>query len=360
MTKFDESILCSFRDTVNGGLNGFVHFHYRNKNDRNQWNIICSCMDWIRVAIDHLNSKRPSHTDFDFFSEIAAIDVLQQSVNQLIKIIREQNSNHPLLKGQTGIFADPFGDDDDYFKHLRAIFGAHPVNLKNRGGSDQDEKWYASWPNPKGERSVYLSSNKNKENGEPKPHQKVIAPEDKIIKYAERYYAEIPTLENDLKVVYETYIQQMKETSIELSTDIYQSILELQYHSKQRMNLYKDDLESLLILLDYTPENGNSKLKNDYLNSLRPLIFEIKNNLQNMHSEELKESCRLIYKDKEYGPTYHLTNSGYAKNSALFTQSIDELNSFQKTIKFEYTDTTETLRAKIMILSYRYSKGKAK
>ncbi|MCV5632545.1 hypothetical protein OFN23_30820, partial [Escherichia coli] len=33
-------------------------------------------------------------------------------------------------------------DDDAYFKSIRAIFGAHPTNLKNSDG----ERLFASWP----------------------------------------------------------------------------------------------------------------------------------------------------------------------------------------------------------------------
>lgn len=45
-------LINEFREVVN--KNNFTYFRYSNNRNKNQWNCICSAMDWITVAVEHL------------------------------------------------------------------------------------------------------------------------------------------------------------------------------------------------------------------------------------------------------------------------------------------------------------------
>lgn len=38
-------------------------------------------------------------------------------------------------------------NDNEYFKHLRAVFGAHPINIKNKQTKSKGADYFANWPN---------------------------------------------------------------------------------------------------------------------------------------------------------------------------------------------------------------------
>ena len=69
----------------------------------------------------------------NFYKYVSAIDVVCEGIYQLHRIFMGKESlpftddksifNNNILNTQ---------NDDEFFKELRACFGAHPVNLKNR------------------------------------------------------------------------------------------------------------------------------------------------------------------------------------------------------------------------------------
>ena len=60
----DIELITKFRDKVNSN-SYFVLQRYKNVNEKNQWNIICSCMDWISVAIRNLYDMKNDNTNID-------------------------------------------------------------------------------------------------------------------------------------------------------------------------------------------------------------------------------------------------------------------------------------------------------
>jgi len=80
----------------------------------------------------------------NFYKYVSAIDVVCEGIYQLHRIFMGKESlpftddksifNNNILNTQ---------NDDEFFKELRACFGAHPVNLKNR--KNKNEKRFASW-----------------------------------------------------------------------------------------------------------------------------------------------------------------------------------------------------------------------
>lgn len=142
----NDNLIVKFRDTVNSNSD-FVLHSYQSRDGKNHWNIICSCMDWISVSIRFLSKNISLDEDIDvrvmqFFSIISAVDIVYEAINQLHRVIFINNTI-PYHQNIEIFQNNKLGlDDNSYFKELRAMFGAHPVNLKHRN----NEKWYASWP----------------------------------------------------------------------------------------------------------------------------------------------------------------------------------------------------------------------
>ena len=69
-------LINEFRGMVNA--NSFTFFSYRKKLNKNQWNCICSAMDWIEVSIEYL-IKHPFSKRYDLNSiEIYAFTNVNQ------------------------------------------------------------------------------------------------------------------------------------------------------------------------------------------------------------------------------------------------------------------------------------------
>lgn len=103
---FDENLINNFRERVNE--NYFVLHIYKNVNGKNKWNCICSAMDWISVSVHYLCSERVLHLSKD----------------------ENMTTNIPFTEEKKIFCNNQFSmDDNNFFKTVRACFGAHPVNL---------------------------------------------------------------------------------------------------------------------------------------------------------------------------------------------------------------------------------------
>ena len=90
MNVFDDKKIEDFRDFINSNSK-FVQKRYENNNNKNQWNIICSCMDWISVSVRYLQKLSISDESIDVrvmqvFSLISSVDIVFESITQLHRI----------------------------------------------------------------------------------------------------------------------------------------------------------------------------------------------------------------------------------------------------------------------------------
>ena len=53
--RVNDEKISDFRELVNSN-SSFVCNIYHNKDGKNYWNIICSCMDWLTVSIRYLQN----------------------------------------------------------------------------------------------------------------------------------------------------------------------------------------------------------------------------------------------------------------------------------------------------------------
>lgn len=147
----EQSLIDEFRAKVND-KNNLIAKKFMTRDGKNKWNIICSAMDWIEVTvkglpyitlkenIKQLNSHQES---LNLMQVIISVDILIESIFQLHRVLDIDYQ----LKEDHSIFRQTKVSDDLYFKHIRAVFGTHPVNLTSIDGitDPTGKRFYASW-----------------------------------------------------------------------------------------------------------------------------------------------------------------------------------------------------------------------
>lgn len=150
--QLNESLITEFRDSIN--RNNYLMEKYKNVDGKNFLNIIYSAMDWLNVAVDGLSSIELEYDGFGYdhvntvklMQYLITVDLINESISQLYRVL-DDKSNYPYSNTKQ-IFNQTDVSDDNYFKHLRAAFGTHPVNLTSINGKKDNNgtRYYASWP----------------------------------------------------------------------------------------------------------------------------------------------------------------------------------------------------------------------
>lgn len=113
-----------------------------------KWNVLCSVMHWFRTVETHLRSDKllkKNLVDYNWgevYLFLSSVDIVIEGINDINKIAKNKE-NCRLFYGEKDIFKNSVKDDWEYFKNIRAIFGAHPTQLK-----DNKEYIVATYPTP--------------------------------------------------------------------------------------------------------------------------------------------------------------------------------------------------------------------
>lgn len=283
-----EHVAEKFRDEVNRDQ---MFFNSQSKINNN-WNIICSCMDWLTHAGNQLDKNYnekllvSKNTFEHIVPYIAYIDIFLESYLQLYRCIMNveynnsniyenqnllfKNSVYYYLSTNNDLISEYHGKNDfKTFKHIRAMLGMHPNNL-----TIKSTRYYASWCSCDGEyiKLALWSSNGDK-------HVRIKLKDlqeflDDIVSKIENLMFEIPNVINE-------HINVFKNKPIENNDDIFQLISNLKNESNQRvpscsLNEYLDEYEYILKVDRNTVE----------LNAYKEFIIEkiklMKDELQNM------------------------------------------------------------------------------
>lgn len=289
-----DSIIKNFRDFINDNVD-FVVDVYADKKRRNKWNCICSCMDWIDVSIEYIKNIKYDEDNINIksmqvYSYISSIDVLWESVQQLHRVIFDTNSI-PFTKN-TDIFNNQLNiDDNEYFKHLRAVFGAHPVNLKDPSNKkNKNTQYFASWPNEDhfGDYdfvSTLWSADVDLED------LRIGFKFKQLEEFLNIRYGYIQELQDKLKEDIDKHYSKMREIKIESSDDIKEQldILKEELNSRKKDDYYNYKLYKLIGFFNSNyMEDRNNPVIERYLEKLEIVVKDLKNNIQEMNFTELK------------------------------------------------------------------------
>lgn len=289
--NINPDLIDKFRDKVNE--NHMFYALYRNNDGKNKWNIVCSAMDWLTVVskgITQINIKSDSGfatnhlLSLNYMQYIVAIDILLESIKQLYRVL-DGKDNYPLNKDKS-VFKQSEISDDKYFKHIRAVFGTHPVNLNSVDGirKNNDERFYASWSTPvlfDYDFSVFLYSNKPE-----KENEKFGFDIEKINEYAKKRYNLLNDLIKKVDIVIQDHISNKKKINIKEKNDPIKQLEILIKENKERIDSqygYAHQLNYLYRLFKVNIKNDKWKpIIDNYKDHLIDEISIIKDCLQKM------------------------------------------------------------------------------
>lgn len=347
---FDIKLIEKFRNTVN--RTDFTFFQYRNKRNKNQWSCICSAMDWITVAVDHLNTYPEANvhalSSMVLYSYIASVDILVEAVQQLHRVICS-NNKLPFAKDRDCFSNNPFGKADlDYFKSIRAFFGAHPVNLDEPGQEGNKAfRRFASWSGGHfGDKdySIILYSNQV---GEEDIHLSIEMKQ--IFAFGQKYYDYLRALNAILKHRQVEFSSSKKKEHFECSGDELSRLYILRDECAKRMNnrLYRSTIDELILIFK-TPITcaDNMTMVEDYKLALKVLIDEIHHNLQEMTLVDLKNDYLLTPSSDMLPNGWHYAYEKLYENVVGIGYPIGVWrnmlqNAFKDVFKYTYEDDSE-------------------
>lgn len=299
----DEKIV-KFRELVNDN-SSFVCKEYKNKNGKNLWHPICSCMDWITVSIRFFQEANELSDNIDvkvmqLYSIISAIDIVSESITQLHRVFINQKSVP--FKGDKSIFKDRLfeNDDNDYFKQIRASYGAHPVNLNPNKSKEQ--RYFASWPFGSftgADLDVRLYSNNPDESDLTLPLNL-----NELISFLKSRYDYLDVIEHEIIKQFSNFKEEYRFKAITMSSDPLQLIHELRKESILRLDndYYNEVINDLTIIFSTSLGDEYHDEETKFKESLLPLIGEIRSNLQDVNIKDL-EHHSLIYIDSTLDST---------------------------------------------------------
>ena len=218
--ELDGNLIRGFRDAVNE--REFIYFSYKDVNGKSHWNAICSCMDWITVAIDSIKSMGKLPTDINrkamyLHTLISNIDILNESITTLHTVLCDTGKRLSPFKGDHIVFKGAESkDDNDYFSELRARFGAHPVNLRDKHSKEQH---FASWPYDSldGDCDLEVTLYSNVVGGKDK---RIKLNESELLHFAQIRYQYLNQLISEIEKQYRDFVSSCQSNQIEIKGDV--------------------------------------------------------------------------------------------------------------------------------------------
>jgi hypothetical protein len=328
----DKGLAYEFRKKVNE--DNMIYHIFINKNNNNKWNILCSAMDWIEVALEGieppaLSRGNDNKSSVGLITFVSCIDILWEAIQQTHRVLFD--TTEIPFKDDSSIFKQDVSDNI-YFKTIRACFAAHPVNLqKVFSDDDRNERRFASWPRhifSKKDFSVILYSNIPK-----KESRFFDVSFSELMEFAKSRYSYLNELMKQIEKIVVTYKNDYRKIIIEPKTEVSKKISLLIEENKKRQDCdyYALELNKLRVIFAQSkfqnPEN--QKVVDAYQNYLLLELEEIQSHFQDMSMDDLDTAIEV-----EYPPKYHymfskledsVLDEGYAAY-AMKDMIVEELN----------------------------------
>ncbi|MBB1441306.1 hypothetical protein H5202_22310, partial [Shewanella sp. SG41-4] len=179
----------------------------------------------------------------------------------------------------------PNEDDNNYFKTIRACFGAHPVSL-----NQSNSKRFASWPFDShfntGDLTVHLYSRDVNEE-DLALHLNI----NELLEFLTTRYDYLDLITEKIESLFIDYQKKLSKQPIETKADLLEQLYVLRSESEKRLDndYYNSEIDDLIMIFEAeVTDPALVPMVDSYKNSLIPLVEEIKTNLQAMNIVDLK------------------------------------------------------------------------
>lgn len=367
----DDTLITDFRDVVNE--QEFAYSYFINRDGKNQFSPICSCMDWISVSVRYLMDFPEFSENIDVkamqvYSLISSIDIIVEALQQLHRIIE---SDHKLTKWpfrkSVSIFKNktPYlssEDDDAYFKSIRAIFGAHPTNLIN----NQGERLFASWPH-------FHTFNENDftislYNNTPGIDDIIFGIKfGELIAYVESRYNYLSMLKNSLIAIRNKHYNTLSKQAIPPTNNIHAELKLLLSEVAVRgdNDYYRMEVEELISLFEGNVQEAHLQGEVEaFLSKLHPIVVEIRYNLQEMNIEDLTTTHGVMISRLPKNALHYVLQKMFTwlhsdRHDPMTGYYFNELNNYSVgRYNFCSEDDGSTTLLKLRMMLYRYHQQK--
>lgn len=284
--KLNRDLITRFRDKMNEPC---ILRIFRDHNGRAEWNVICSAMDWIETAVegidtDTLSRDNSSDASIRMITFISCVDILWRGICQLHRVFIGRDSIP--FKTDDSIF-QAHCPDNQQFENIRAIFAAHPVDLRNIYGGGEDERWFASWSGgtfSNQDFGVFLYSNKPGVLSRPFDIRFK-----EVYRFAKTRYDYLNDLMDAAERHIEQYSEKLREESIEADKDdVLPWINKLieENHRRWDFDFINYDLETARDAFLAIPRSEqNKQVLDQYRLALLPQLHQIHSALQSMNRD---------------------------------------------------------------------------
>ncbi|RZV02970.1 UNVERIFIED_ORG: hypothetical protein EOZ59_2974 [Serratia quinivorans] len=367
----DDTLITDFRDVVNE--REFAYSYFINRNGKNQFSPICSCMDWISVSVRYLMNFPELSEDIDVkamqvYSLISSIDITVEALQQLHRIIE---SDHKLTRWPFSKSVNVFKNkipylssenDDAYFKSIRAIFGAHPTNLKNSHG----ERLFASWPH-------FHAFNENDftislYNNTPGIDDVIFGIKfGELITYVESRYNYLEVLKGSVIAIRNKHYSTLSKQIIPSTDNIHAELKLLLSEVAVRgdNDYYRMEVEELISLFGGNVKEAHLQGEVEvFLSKLQPIAVEIRYNLQEMNIEDLTTTHGVMISRLPKNALHYvlpkmftwLHSDRYDPMGGYYFDKLNEFSGGRYNFCSEDDDSTTLLKLRMML--YRYHQQK--
>ncbi len=258
-------------------------------------------MDWIETAVDGINTDtlsgdNSSEASIKMITFLSCADILWEGIQQLHRVLIDRRtipfaSEKNLFKEKLPVYDSESGmtvqTDNVYFKTIRAIFAAHPVNLTDHFGDqpgDKNERWFASWSGgtfSKASFGVFLYC--NKPGVEARPFDIYFS---ELFAFAKQRYDYLEALSHAAEKHIENYKKQWCETAIIVDqSDTIGWIHKLLEENEKRgdTDFIRYELEKALYAFTVVPAcEKNKAVLEEYREAIKIQLQQIQDGLQSM------------------------------------------------------------------------------
>ncbi len=312
-----------FREFVNNFPSNFIVHRYSNGDGgRDYWACLCSAMDWLTEADDALPEfkSRAKQNDagwIDLYGYLSCVDVIVEATNQLNRCVLGVSgmAKVPSLQFPTRCFVtrpEAFAklSDRNYFKELRAAFGAHSVNL-NDPTAKSAPKHKTPENAPKHEAKRFASWVLSRERGQVsnefdfsvRLYSNSIGVEDiylgvklsELDQFCDQYLNHLESIVAEIKHQYDEFADECRKRPIPRCSNIAEQWNTLVWEARDRgLGSWDDPFVPNVFSVD-TKSPKNKRLLVSYRKAICTVIKKMLRAFQNMNDQDIQKVRVLLH-----------------------------------------------------------------